>query len=70
MLRKSTAFAPRYQKLRAVSVADVCEELARGRRIDQVLAREVAGDPAHPDGKFGDLDPVPSLPLSEPNASA
>ena len=42
--------------MRAICFANIREELARGRRIDQVLAREAAGDPAHPDGKLGDLD--------------
>src|SRR6516162_6560534 len=42
--------------MRAVRLANIGEELARGRRIDQVLAREAAGDPAHPDGELGDLD--------------
>jgi len=42
--------------IRAVRFANIGEELARGRRIDQVLAREVAGEPVHPDGELGDLD--------------
>src|SRR5438477_12222376 len=41
--------------LRAVSLANIGEQFARGRRVDQVLACKVAGDPAHPDRKLGDL---------------
>ena len=42
--------------LRAVSRANLGEELARRRRIDQVLARKVAGELAHRNRKLGDLD--------------
>ena len=42
--------------MRAVGFANTGEERARGRCIDELFAREVAGDPAHPDGELGDLD--------------
>lgn len=42
--------------MRAVRFTNIGEKLARGRRVDQVLAREVAGNPAHPDGELGDFD--------------
>src|SRR6516165_7251224 len=42
--------------MRAVSLPNIGEQFSRRRRIDQVLARKLAGELAHRDRKLGDLD--------------
>src|SRR6516165_9292464 len=42
--------------LRAVSLANIGEEFARRRRVNQVLARKLPGELAHRDRELGDLD--------------
>src|SRR5271155_813282 len=56
LLRSSARLSRARIDLRAVCLANIVEQFARRRRVDQVLARKVAGDPAHRDRKLGDLD--------------
>src|SRR5437762_1028165 len=56
LLRSSSRLSRARIDLRAISLLNIGEQFARRRRVDQVLARELAGDLAHGDRKLGDLD--------------